>query len=164
MNFGLFSQVSVVMTVVDTAGFSKFVGLTVEIVTSVLFILCAGLALDYSAHVGVAYLAAAHSGAAPGRDARASRALNSMGTAIFHGGFSSFLVIALLGTSNSYIFLTFFGVFSMVIFFGLFQGLVFLPVVLSLVGPAGSGGNGGGEDKGSSDKGWWSGVRNFFGW
>ncbi len=56
------------MTLVNCAGFVYFRGYTVEIVTSMLIILSCGLALDYSAHVGVAYLAAADGS---GRDKRA---------------------------------------------------------------------------------------------
>ena len=37
--------------------FSHFCGLTIEITSSVVLILCVGLGLDYSAHIGVAYLA-----------------------------------------------------------------------------------------------------------
>ena len=48
---------SVIMTVANVAGFSHFCGLTIEITSSVVLILCVGLGLDYSAHIGVAYLA-----------------------------------------------------------------------------------------------------------
>ena len=41
---------------------------------------------------------------------RADEALTSMGAAVFHGGFSTFVAIALLVTSDSYIFVTFFKV------------------------------------------------------
>ena len=47
---------SVVMTVSNVTGFSHFCGLTIEITSSVVLILCVGLGLDYSAHIGVAYL------------------------------------------------------------------------------------------------------------
>ena len=47
---------SVVMTVANVTGFSHFCGLTIEITSSVVLILCVGLGLDYSAHIGVAYL------------------------------------------------------------------------------------------------------------
>jgi Niemann-Pick C1 protein len=58
-----------------------------------------------------------------------------MGPAVFNGGFSTFLAFALLMTSSSHVFLTFFKIFFLVVIFGLFNGLVFLPVVLSLIGP-----------------------------
>ena len=42
---------------IDIYSFSHFCGLTIEITSSVVLILCVGLGLDYSAHIGVAYLA-----------------------------------------------------------------------------------------------------------
>ena len=47
---------SVVLTVVDVWGFAYFLGLTIEIVPSINLILSCGLALDYAAHIGVAYV------------------------------------------------------------------------------------------------------------
>ena len=83
-----------------------------------------------------------------------------IGPAVFNGGFSTFLAFILLAFSDSYVFLTFFKVclhildnslnvcihmtqlyfllqmFGMVVAFGLFHGLLFLPVILSLIGPS----------------------------
>ena len=61
-----------------------------------------------------------------------------IGPAVFNGGFSTFLAFILLAFSDSYVFLTFVKMFGMVVVFGLFHGLIFLPVLLSLIGPAGS--------------------------
>ena len=55
---------------------------------------------------------------------------------MFNGGFSTFLAFILLANSKSHVFSTFFKVFFLVIVFGLFNGLLLLPVMLSLVGPA----------------------------
>jgi hypothetical protein len=59
-----------------------------------------------------------------------------MGPAVFNGGFSTFLAFVLLCTSSSYLFVGFFKVFFLVVIFGLFHGLVLLPTVLSICGPA----------------------------
>ena len=83
-----------------------------------------------------------------------------IGPAVFNGGFSTFLAFILLAFSDSYVFLTFLKVclyisvnflnvwihitqlysllqmFGMVVSFGLFHGLLFLPVILSLIGPS----------------------------
>ena len=59
-----------------------------------------------------------------------------MGPAVFNGGFSTYLAFALLCFSNSYLFRSFFKVFFLVVVFGLFHGLVLLPTVLSICGPA----------------------------
>ncbi|TRY79298.1 hypothetical protein TCAL_08847, partial [Tigriopus californicus] len=111
----LFVLICVVFTVANVCGFAHFMGLTIEIVTSLILILSCGLALDYAAHIGEAAV--------------------SMGTAVFHGGFSTFTAFVLLAFSDSYIFTTFFKMFSMVVTFGLFHGIVFLSVLLSLFGP-----------------------------
>ena len=42
----------VIFTVVDVVGSMYWLGLTIEISTSIMVLLCAGLAVDYSAHIG----------------------------------------------------------------------------------------------------------------
>merc|ERR1712051_210323 len=69
------------------------------------------------------------------RNKRVETTLVDMGPAVLNGGFSTFLAFILLMTSKSYVFKTFFKIFFLVVSFGLFHGMVFLPVVLSLIGP-----------------------------
>merc|ERR1712038_475283 len=69
------------------------------------------------------------------RNEKAQRALAEMGGAVFNGGFSTFLAFVMLSTSRSYVYKTFFEMFALVLACGLFHGLIFLPVVLSLIGP-----------------------------
>ena len=96
----------VILTILDIVGGLYFMGLTIEIVTSVQLILSVGLALDYSAHIGVTYIVTR------GRDRRqrTQDTLNNIGTAVFNGGFSTFLAFVLVAFSDSYVFLTFFKV------------------------------------------------------
>ena len=61
--------------------------------------------------------------------------LLSIAPAVLNGGFSTFLAVALLVFSDVYVFVSFFKIFFLVVFFGLYNGLVFLPVLLTLVGP-----------------------------
>ena len=89
-----------------------------------------GLCVDYSAHIAHAFMVAKGS-----RDDRMKQTLTCIGPAVLNGGISTFLAFVLLSMSKSIIFLTFFKVFFLVVVFGLFHGLLFLPVVLSLVGP-----------------------------
>ena len=58
-----------------------------------------------------------------------------MGPSVFHGGFSTFAAIIVTAPSQSYIFMVFFRLWSSILFFGLMNGLILLPVILSLVGP-----------------------------
>ncbi|XP_067927836.1 patched domain-containing protein 3-like [Watersipora subatra] len=120
----------VIFTLVNVCGFMHFWGLTIDTLTSILLILSIGLAIDYSAHVGHTFRTIAGT-----RDVRARRTITTIGPAVVNGGFSTFLAIVLLSTSNSYVFITFFKVFFLVVTFGLFQGICVLPVILSWFGP-----------------------------
>lgn len=51
------------------------------------------------------------------------------------GAISTFLAIALLGFSNSFIFVTFFKMFFLSCVLGAAHGLLLLPVLLSIFGP-----------------------------
>lgn len=103
-----------------------------------------GLAVDYSAHIGNAYL---HTHeplyAMNGREFtkmerriyKAKAALESMGTSVFHGAMSTFLAILSLGGSKSYVFAAFFKMWIGIIVFGVANGFILLPVLLALTGP-----------------------------
>ncbi|PSN56234.1 hypothetical protein C0J52_00394, partial [Blattella germanica] len=120
----------VVFTVVDLVGSMYWLGLTIEISTSIMVLLCTGLAVDYSAHIGNEFTRLRGT-----KNERAIETLSIIGTAVFNGGLSTFLAFVLLGSSRSYLFTTFFKLFTALVVFGLFHGLVFLPVALSWFGP-----------------------------
>merc|ERR1712141_561391 len=80
------------------------------------------------------------------RDARMKKALKAIAPAVLNGGFSTFLAVVLLVFSDVYVFVSFFKIFFLVVFFGLYNGLVFLPVLLTLVGPKSGGGAGNKQD------------------
>ena len=46
----------VAFTVLDVFGFAYFMGLAIEIVTSIILILSVGLAIDYCVHISVAFM------------------------------------------------------------------------------------------------------------
>jgi hypothetical protein len=86
--------------------------------------------VDYSAHIMHRFLT--ESG---GREERVRTTLTNIGPAVFNGGVSTFLAFILLATSKSHVFSSFFKIFFLVVTFGLYHGLLFLPVLLSVVGP-----------------------------
>ena len=86
--------------------------------------------MDYSAHIMHRFLT--ESG---GREERVRTTLANIGPAVFNGGVSTFLAFILLATSKSHVFSSFFKIFFLVVTFGLYHGLLFLPVLLSVVGP-----------------------------
>lgn len=45
----------ILFTVIDLLGSMYFLGLTIEIASSIMIMLCAGLAVDYAAHVGLEF-------------------------------------------------------------------------------------------------------------
>ncbi|XP_078600585.1 patched domain-containing protein 3-like [Branchiostoma floridae x Branchiostoma japonicum] len=127
----IYITLCVVLTLVDLGGLMHFWGLTIELATMITLVLAVGLAVDYSAHIGHTFMLLQGT-----RNERAKQTLLRIGTAVFNGGFSTFLAFVLLSGSQSYIFQAFFKVFFGVVLFGLWHGLVFLPVICSLIGPA----------------------------
>lgn len=61
--------------------------------------------------------------------------LQAISCAVLNGGFSTLLAVILLTFSDVYVFVAFFKIFVLVVAFGLYNGLVVLPVLLSLIGP-----------------------------
>ena len=106
--------ICVALTVLEIVGGAYFLGLTIEIVTSIVLILSVGLALDYSAHIGVTYVVTKGSS----RKEKTKETLSSMGMAVANGGISTLLAFVLVAFSNSYVYLTFFKVlpYNFVIF------------------------------------------------
>lgn len=111
-------------------------------VTGVNIVVAIGLAVDYSAHIGHAYLEAQ----VPDEIAqtmsnfemrvwKAKHALANMGSSVMHGAISTTLAISVLAWSTSFVFISFFKMILGIVVFGLMNGFVLLPVMLSLCGP-----------------------------
>ena len=62
-------------------------------------------------------------------------ALRKMGSSVFHGGLSTFIAIVVLAPSKTYIFVVFFRLWFGIILFGMLNGFIFLPVILTYIGP-----------------------------
>ena len=117
----------IVLCLVEIGGFMHFWGLTVDTVTCNHLIIAIGLCVDYSAHIAHRFLVELGT-----RNERAAAALENIGPAVLNGGFSTMLAFILLANSKSYVFLTFFKVFFLVVTIGLFQVRVQLSL-LSLI-------------------------------
>lgn len=96
----------VVFSLVEIAAFMGFWGLTIDTVTTIILVIAIGLTVDYSVHIAHGFMVSR----AGDRNARSTEALQEVGPAVVHGGFSTFLAFALLAASQSYVFLTFFKV------------------------------------------------------
>ncbi|XP_028177480.1 patched domain-containing protein 3-like [Ostrinia furnacalis] len=123
--------ICVLLTIVNVLGWMQKWGMTVDIVCCIGLELAIGLCVDYAAHIGHTFLTTS----GDSRTDRAFKTVTSIGTAVLLGGGSTFLSLSILSMSQSYTFKSFFKIFFLVIVFGLFNGLMFLPVVLSLIGP-----------------------------
>nr|SVE88835.1 EOG090X0BEK [Daphnia sinensis] len=121
----------VVLTLVCVNGTMHFWGLTIDTVSCINLVLAIGLCVDYAAHVAHTFMTKSGT-----RNERAAATISSIGPAVFHGGFSTFLAFIFLANSDSHVFITFFKVFVLVVAYGLFHGLILFPVILSLIGPA----------------------------
>eukprot|EP00095_Tigriopus_kingsejongensis_P000432 maker-scaffold171_size289870-snap-gene-1.38 protein:Tk00432 transcript:maker-scaffold171_size289870-snap-gene-1.38-mRNA-1 annotation:"conserved hypothetical protein" len=127
----LLVMLCVVMTLVDVLGFMHFWGLTIDVVSSIIVIISIGLCVDYSAHIAHTFLTIQDED----RNQRAVQTLRDIGAAVMNGGISTFIALILLVASDSHVFSSFFRIFFLVVIFGLFHGLIFLPILLSVIGP-----------------------------
>ncbi|KAJ8733421.1 hypothetical protein PYW08_001719 [Mythimna loreyi] len=123
--------VCVLLTILNVLGCMQRWGMTVDIVCCIGLELATGLCVDYAAHVGHTFLTLTEGSSSE----RAFKTVTSIGSAVLLGGGSTFLSLSLLSMSKAYTFQSFFKIFLLVILFGLFNGLIFLPVGLSLIGP-----------------------------
>jgi len=125
----------VCMTIVDILGCMNMWGLAIDNVSVIQLVIAVGLCVDYSAHVGHNFML--QTGTLP---ERVIAMLANVGTAVLNGGVSTFLATMLLVMSKSYVFRVLFQTFFLTVVLGLLHGMVLLPALLSVVGPAAYGG------------------------
>nr|KAG5702436.1 hypothetical protein BaRGS_027523 [Batillaria attramentaria] len=122
---------TVVMILVGIFGFMYYWDISLSSVTMIHLVMSVGFSVDFSAHVCSAYLVSL----AETREARARDAITHAAGPILNGAVSTLLGVVLLVFSDSYIFTSFFRIMFLVIVFGMLHAVLFLPVVLSLIGP-----------------------------
>jgi multidrug efflux pump subunit AcrB len=99
-------------------------------VTGINLVLAVGLSVDAVAHITHCFLA--HDGTG---DERAAQAVVEIGRSVFNGAMSTMIVLIPLAAAQTYIFQVFFRTFMAIIGYSAFNGLVVLPVILSVVRP-----------------------------
>lgn len=112
-------------------GALQFAGVSVNVVTYVCLVISVGLLVDFLMHILLRY----YESHGRTREEKVRDTLESMGPSILVGGLSTFLgVVPLAFSTNEVAKVVFISFFAMVTF-GFGHGLIFLPVVLSIVGP-----------------------------
>ena len=122
---------TIAMVDVCLLGAIHWIGEYVNMVTAITLLLAIGLCIDYSAHVCHAFMLAEGT-----RNQRAQRALEHIGGSVIHGGMTTLLSTGVMLFARSYVFKVISRMFVLLVIFGLFFGMLLLPVLLSLCGPA----------------------------
>eukprot|EP00916_Digyalum_oweni_P008110 GHVL01013577.1.p1 GENE.GHVL01013577.1~~GHVL01013577.1.p1 ORF type:complete len:787 (-),score=100.18 GHVL01013577.1:108-2300(-) len=126
----VFVLICIIMIDIDLFGLMALWDIGLDSIAMVNLIMAVGFAVDYSAHIAHAFMLAEGT-----RNERVLAAMNRIGISVFDGGTSTILATLPLAASSGYIFFTFFRVFFFAVLFGLLHGLVFLPTLLSVIGP-----------------------------
>ena len=104
------------------------ISLFIDNVSVIQTVIAIGLCVDYAAHVGHCFMLKAGT-----REERVVAVLKDVGAAVLNGGVSTFLAVVLLAGSSSYVFRVLFKQFFLTVVLGLAHGMIFLPVLSSIL-------------------------------
>lgn len=122
---------SMISIMTGLVGFMHLWDLTLSSITMIELVMSIGFCVDFSAHVVYAFLTCDKGD----RNIRAYKAFKHVGIPIFNSAFSTMFGIILLAFCKSYIFKSFFKTLTILMALGMFNSLLFLPVILSVIGP-----------------------------
>eukprot|EP00984_Skeletonema_dohrnii_P005204 scaffold1824_cov104-Skeletonema_dohrnii-CCMP3373.AAC.4 len=127
----LLITVNVAFCIIEILGAMFALGLVIDSVSVINIVLAVGLSIDYSAHIGHCFMVKGGTD----NDARATESLADIGASVLNGAMSTFLAVAVLLFSKSYVFRTLAIQFALTVSLGVLHGLILLPVLLALFGP-----------------------------
>lgn len=114
-----------------TAGVTGFMALwdvSLDSISMIVFTVCIGFTVDFSAHISYAFVSSKKSNP----NDKAVDALSNLGYPILQGSLSTILGVLVLAISEFHIFRTFFKIFFLVMLIGMVHGISFIPVILTL--------------------------------
>uniref|UniRef100_A0A8C3K872 Patched 2 n=1 Tax=Calidris pygmaea TaxID=425635 RepID=A0A8C3K872_9CHAR len=119
------------MMAVELFGIMGLMGIKLSAIPVVILIASVGIGVEFTVHVALGFLTAAGS-----RNMRSAAALEHTFAPVMDGAVSTLLgVLMLAGSEFDFIMRYFFAVLTILTLLGLLNGLVLLPVLLSVIGP-----------------------------
>ncbi|KAI3355424.1 hypothetical protein L3Q82_018269 [Scortum barcoo] len=119
---------SITSVTVGVTAFMMLWNVTLDSISMIIFTICIGFTVDFSAHMSYAFVSSKKTSA----NDKAVDALSSLGYPIIQGALSTILGVSVLATCEFHTFRTFFKIFFLVMMIGMLHGLVFIPVILTL--------------------------------
>jgi len=117
----------ILLSIIDVLGMLYWWDITINSITTIYVLISVGLAVDYAAHI--AHMFKEAKGPA---QARACEALGRIGPCVLNAMISTFLAVLMLSFSKSYVFVTMFRAFCLVVIIAGAHGMWLLPVLLTL--------------------------------
>ncbi|XP_004676600.1 PREDICTED: Niemann-Pick C1-like protein 1 [Condylura cristata] len=130
---GLLNLFTIIMILVDTVGFMVLWDISYNAVSLINLVMAVGISVEFVSHITRSFAISTK----PTRLERAKEATISMGSAVFAGvAMTNLPGILILGLAKAQLIQIFFFRLNLLItLLGLLHGLVFLPVILSYLGP-----------------------------
>uniref|UniRef100_A0A8B9LXV7 Patched 2 n=1 Tax=Astyanax mexicanus TaxID=7994 RepID=A0A8B9LXV7_ASTMX len=126
------------MMTVELFGIMGLIGIKLSAIPVVILIASVGIGVEFTVHIALRFLTAIGD-----RNTRSVAALEHMFAPVMDGAISTFLgVLMLAGSEFDFIMRYFFAVLAILTLLGILNGLVLLPVLLSIMGPPAEGSNG----------------------
>uniref|UniRef100_A0A8C2IKT2 Patched 2 n=1 Tax=Cyprinus carpio TaxID=7962 RepID=A0A8C2IKT2_CYPCA len=119
------------MMTVELFGIMGLIGIKLSAIPVVILIASVGIGVEFTVHIALGFLTAIGD-----RNTRAAVAMEHMFAPVIDGAISTLLgVLMLAGSEFDFIMRYFFAVLAILTLLGILNGLVLLPVLLSLMGP-----------------------------